>query len=158
PTLVGVDGRRALPAFTSLGSMRRWRVEARPIPVEATRAALSAVTEKAHVLVLDVAGPVPYVVEDRALRALAQGRDMSPLYDDGEVRDQLARAVAGAPGISSGHLEPAEGVDARVVLVATDAGREEVRAAAQRVAEALQQSTEVRGSVVRGLEIVVRGG
>jgi hypothetical protein len=32
PTLIGHDGRRAVPAFTSLDTLRRWRQEARPVP------------------------------------------------------------------------------------------------------------------------------
>src|SRR5260221_8642855 len=35
PTLVGRDGRRAIPAFTCLDALARWRPAARPVPAGA---------------------------------------------------------------------------------------------------------------------------
>ena len=35
PTLIGADGRAALPAFTSMEALTCWRVDARPVPVPA---------------------------------------------------------------------------------------------------------------------------
>jgi hypothetical protein len=35
PTLIGADGRAALPAFTCLDTLARWRADARPVPVPA---------------------------------------------------------------------------------------------------------------------------
>src|SRR6185437_9964939 len=56
PTLIGADGRRAVPAFTSLESMRRWQVDARPVPVTALSVWQSARADSCAV-VIDVAGP-----------------------------------------------------------------------------------------------------
>lgn len=69
--LTGADGRLALLAFTGTASLARWRADARPVPVAARQAALAAVQEEAVALMVDVAGPVPFVVEGPALRALA---------------------------------------------------------------------------------------
>jgi len=69
----GRDGRRALLAFTSLASLTAWNPEARPVPVPARTAALAAVQEDAAAVVVDIAGPVTFVVEGSALRALASG-------------------------------------------------------------------------------------
>lgn len=69
----GRDGRLALLAFTSTQSMRSWNPEARPVPVTAATAAVAAVHEGAEALVVDVAGPVRFVVEEHDLRALADG-------------------------------------------------------------------------------------
>jgi len=69
--LTGADGRLALLAFTGTEPLARWRSDARPVPVTARHAALAAVQEDAAALVVDVAGPVPFVVEGEALRALA---------------------------------------------------------------------------------------
>ena len=69
--LTGGDGRLALLAFTGTEALSRWRSDARPVPVTARHAALAAVQEKAAALVVDVAGPVPFVVEGEALRVLA---------------------------------------------------------------------------------------
>jgi hypothetical protein len=71
--LTGVDGRRALLAFTCLETLAAWRPEARPVPVTATLAARSALQEGAAALVVDVAGPTSYVVEGQLLEGLARG-------------------------------------------------------------------------------------
>lgn len=71
--LTGADGRRALLAFTSTGSMRAWQADARPVPVGFRDAALAAVHEGADALLVDVAGPVPFPVEGDDLRAAAAG-------------------------------------------------------------------------------------
>lgn len=70
--LTGADGRRALLAFSGTEAMRRWDPDARPVPVETHHAALAAVQEGASALLLDVAGPVRFVVEGEDLRALAR--------------------------------------------------------------------------------------
>lgn len=58
----GADGRTALLAFTGLESLHRWDPEARPVPVPARTAALAALQDGAAALLLDVAGPVRFVV------------------------------------------------------------------------------------------------
>lgn len=69
----GPGGRTALLAFTSLDAMRAWRADARPVPVPLTSAAQAARHDGADTLLLDVAGPVRFVVQDDDLRALAEG-------------------------------------------------------------------------------------
>jgi hypothetical protein len=71
--LTGQDGRQALLAFSGLEALGRWRADARPVPVTATLAARSALQEGASALVVDVAGPTPYVVEGDLLDGLARG-------------------------------------------------------------------------------------
>jgi SseB protein N-terminal domain len=58
----GADGRLALLAFTGLETLHRWDPEARPVPVPARTAALAALQDGADALLIDVAGPVQYVV------------------------------------------------------------------------------------------------
>jgi hypothetical protein len=70
----GRDGRTALLAFTGTESLRRWNPEARPVPVPAAQAAQAAVQDQASALLVDVAGPVMFVVEEEDLRALADGQ------------------------------------------------------------------------------------
>lgn len=77
--LTGADGRRALLAFTGLESMARWDPQARPVPVTTAIAALSAVQEEAAALLVDVAGPVRFVVQGEDLAALASGWRMASL-------------------------------------------------------------------------------
>ena len=71
--LTGRDGRQALLAFTGLATLAAWRADARPVPVAAPVAALSAVQEGAAALLVDVAGPTPYAVEGALLEGLARG-------------------------------------------------------------------------------------
>jgi hypothetical protein len=72
PLLVGADGRRALPVFSSVDSLRAWRPQARPVPVNGAEAVVSAVEDGGDGLVLDVAGPVMHVVEGAELRLLVE--------------------------------------------------------------------------------------
>jgi hypothetical protein len=72
--MTGRDGRTALLAFTGVESLRRWDPEARPVPVPLRRAAEAAVTDRATALVLDVAGPALFAIEDDDLRSLADGQ------------------------------------------------------------------------------------
>jgi hypothetical protein len=69
----GRDGRRALLAFTGMDTLRRWDPEARPVPVGIGRAAEAALQDGAAALVVDMAGPVRFVVGPEDLRELAQG-------------------------------------------------------------------------------------
>jgi hypothetical protein len=75
----GRDGRTALLAFTGSDALRRWDPAARPVPVPARRAAEAAVQDHAEALVVDVAGPVVFVVETDDLHELAQGHTLVEL-------------------------------------------------------------------------------
>ena len=77
----GRDGRTALLAFTSTGSLHRWNPEARPVPVPASRAAEAAVQDDAAAMLVDVAGPVRFVIETPDLRELAQGHTLARVSD-----------------------------------------------------------------------------
>ena len=72
--LTGADGRMALLAFTGTETLTGWNPEARPVAVPAPVAARAAVQEQAAALVVDVAGPVPFVVESENLLSLARLR------------------------------------------------------------------------------------
>jgi hypothetical protein len=90
------DGRRALPVFTSVAAMTAWRPDARPVPVQAARAALSAVSEDWALLVVDPAGPATALVPRPAVWALAQGKPWRPAVMSGVVDPQVADAVRAA--------------------------------------------------------------
>ncbi|MBW9206006.1 SseB family protein [Mumia sp. zg.B17] len=74
--LTGADGRKGLLAFSALETLRRWRPEARPVPVWAREAARAALAEGATALLLDLAGTVPVVVETDDLEHLAAGDEL----------------------------------------------------------------------------------
>ncbi|MFI6496318.1 SseB family protein [Nonomuraea typhae] len=71
PKLIGGDGREAVPAFTGAAALTRWRPDARPIQVSTLQVCRAAVAEQAAAVVVDVAGPVSFVIEGDVLTALA---------------------------------------------------------------------------------------
>ncbi len=77
----GRDGRRALLAFSSLERLARWNPHARPVPVPMADAARAAVAEHAAAVLVDVAGPVSFVVSGDDLSELAAGRVLVPAAD-----------------------------------------------------------------------------
>jgi hypothetical protein len=71
--LTGADGRQALLAFTSLDTMAAWQPDARPVAVPAADAGKAALQDEAAALLVDVAGPVTFVVEGDDLYGLGAG-------------------------------------------------------------------------------------
>ena len=71
--LQGADGRLALLAFTGTEALRAWNPDGRPVPVATVLAAQSALQDGAAALVVDVAGPVRFVVQGDDLERLAGG-------------------------------------------------------------------------------------
>jgi hypothetical protein len=69
----GGDGRLALLSFTGTATLAAWDPAARPVPVSVQVAARSALQDGAEALLVDVAGPVPLVVEGDDLEGLARG-------------------------------------------------------------------------------------
>lgn len=99
PTLIGQDGREALLAFTSVAALAAWDSDARPVPAPALRVLAAAVQQRNDALVLDVAGPVTFVVEGPEMGDLAAGfvavdaADQEPLT--GQVAGGLSTVAAG---------------------------------------------------------------
>ena len=77
PTLIGKDGRAAVLAFTGADTLGKWRRDARPVPVPGPRAWAAARTE-ADAVVVDIAGPVPLIVEGARLAAWPQANRRPP--------------------------------------------------------------------------------
>lgn len=50
------DGSRALPVFGDLAALRRWRLDARPVPLSGAQACAAALDERASTVLLDPAG------------------------------------------------------------------------------------------------------
>ncbi len=74
PVMVGADGRRALPAFTSLEALTAWDPAARPVPVATAQAAAGALEEQCAFLVVDPAGPATWVADRAEVEWLAGRR------------------------------------------------------------------------------------
>ena len=105
PTLIGLDGRRAIPAFTSLDSMRGWRADARPVAAAADRVWQAAAADCCAVII-DVAGPVPLAVEGARLAALAQGQPVPAPCTDSDVHEIVTDVLAGQLAVAAFELRP----------------------------------------------------
>jgi hypothetical protein len=92
PTLIGNDGRAAVIAFTSADTLARWRQDARPVPVPGPRLWPAAVTE-ADAVVVDIAGPVPLIIEGARLAALAAGQPPPAAHEDPDIRAAVAEII-----------------------------------------------------------------
>ena len=135
PTLVGNDGRKAVIAFTGVETITRWRADARPVPVPAPRLWPAVAAEEADAVVVDVAGPVPLVIEGARLRALADGEPPPAAHNDPDIRAQVAAVTAGFT------LEP----DLTVVLNAASPADAGIAAAiAARLAPRLRRGVAFR--------------
>ncbi len=157
PTLVGRDGRPAVLAFTCLDALTRWRPRARPVPVPANRVWLAA-RQEAGAAVIDLAGPVPVVVDGVRLSALAAGRPVPLPQDDPDVHAAAREAFAREPAISAAQLSgPGAGGDVGVqVTLAAGAGPAQAGDAVQRAVASFMAATG--GRFRRGVEVSVAGG
>ena len=156
PTVIGGDGRAALPAFTSAASLARWRPGARPVPVPAAQVWQSGASE-ASAVVIDIAGPVPFAVDGARLAALAQGRPPPQPHEDPDVTALAREALAAEPVIAGYRLQPGtDGTDLTLLLVPVPGhGPGEVRDAAQRAGQRLMGGAGDR--LRRGIQIAVAG-
>jgi SseB protein N-terminal domain len=153
-TVTGVDGRRALPVFTSPEALTRWRPDARPVPVPGRRAALSAVAEGCDLLDLDPAGPVPYVVRRPAVWCVGRGLTWIPSYADPLVAQEIS-ALSGGEGLES-RAEPGGSAELRIVLgLPAGLDADEVQRIVGRFERALSRSERIAESV-DSVEVVVR--
>ncbi|MBP8539405.1 SseB family protein, partial [Streptomyces sp. MK37H] len=147
------DGRRALPAFTSLETLARWRPDARPVAVPLRQALEATAHEKADTLVLDLAGPVPYQLTGPALLALAEGRTSADPLADPAVTEAVRTVLAAEPEVLRAHLAPAADADGMLALALTPEAP--ARETAHRVAGALAADEVLRARLVRGLTLAL---
>jgi hypothetical protein len=118
PTLIGQDGRAAVPAFTSLAAMHAWQPGARPVPADAARVWQAAAADAAAV-VLDIAGPVPLAIDGARLAALAAGQPVPPPEQDPDVHAVIGAVAAVHPEVTAVRLaggQAGEGPDLTVEL------------------------------------------
>ena len=148
-TLTAPDGQRALPVFTGTAALQEWDESARPIPATAARVAQAAVGERCDVIVVDVAGPDPFVLRPSMVWALAQGREWVPPHEDPFVAQALDGAVAGIDEVT-GH-GVAAGTEAGELVVELEIvpglGQEQLQSVVQRVGERLAGDGELRARI-----------
>ncbi|MDO5683143.1 MAG: SseB family protein [Propionibacteriaceae bacterium] len=94
------DGRRAMLAFTGVDALTAWNPQARPVPATLDVVADTATQSSAGTVVVDLAGPHPFVIEGSVLENLALGRRLVRLPDD------TYGWLAPAGGQTDGHDHP----------------------------------------------------
>ncbi|MBI1377452.1 MAG: SseB family protein [Frankiales bacterium] len=154
-SLLAADGRRALLAFASVASMAGWDPDARGVPAPAARVAAAALEEGADAVMLDLVGPVPFVVEGPDLAALAHGRVHRAEADAG-VRAAVARCAERVAGLLDVRaVDPAEHGEPDcdlLVLVRVEPGVD-AASAADALARALLAEPVVAGAAPRGVAV-----
>ena len=94
-TVAAPDGRRVLPVFTSVDTMRRWDATARPVPVQGVRTALAAADDDTDLIVIDPGSPTEFVLRRPAVWAIAQGKAWEPSPSSPEVFLGLQESIGG---------------------------------------------------------------
>jgi len=157
PEIIGRDGRRALPAFTCLEAVQRWRPAARPVPVPAAAVWQSAI-QSCYAVVIDIAGPVPIAIEGARLAALAAGGDLPGMHEDPDVWQQVAAATAEvAPGTRVRLSQPNGGLDFTLEIAPPPGSSGLVpEDVASRVADAV--CARLAGRVRSGIAVLRRPG
>lgn len=98
-TVAAPDGRRVLPVFTSVDSMRAWDPLARPVPVDGVRTALSAAADDTDLIVIDPGSDTEFVLRRPAVWAIGQGHPWEPAPVSPEVFAGLQASVGGELGV-----------------------------------------------------------
>ncbi|WP_210508852.1 SseB family protein [Naasia sp. SYSU D00057] len=106
-TVAGPDGRRVLPAFTSVEAMRVWNPSARPVPAESERVALAAAAEDTDLVVLDAGSETEFVLRRPAVWALGRGTRWIPPHEDRELAAEFA-ATSADPAVVDVRLVPGD--------------------------------------------------
>lgn len=150
------NGQAALPLFTSVEALNAWSAEARPVPLQAERAAQAAVAEGCTMLIIDAGRARPLTLSRSALWALAQGRAWSAPHRDAEVLAEVARlpqliAEVTAAGLAPGNERE---VELRLTLV-PGLTRAQLSAVLERVSAFLSTS-DVVAERVSSLKLTLR--
>lgn len=147
-TLTAPDGQRALPVFTGTYALSEWDEAARPIPVEAARAAQAAISEQCDVIVVDVSGPDTIVLRPSMIYALATNREWLPGHEDPFVAQSVAQALAAEENVVDHDLiagEPqGQGVLGIRLRLPTGLQPQQIQDLATRVGERLATDGEFR--------------
>jgi hypothetical protein len=153
-SIVGVDGRAALLAFTSVAAMAAWDSTARGIPALAETVGRAALEDGAAAVLLDIAGPARATIAGRALEVLASGVPWPAPYDDPEVQDAVAQVLGRLAGLSAYQVLQGDGDADLTVLVEADDDTD-VATLAGLVAEALADDLVVTDRCPGGFEVGV---
>jgi hypothetical protein len=93
-TVLGPDGQKVLPVFSSVAAMQSWNKTARPVPVEPVKAALAAASEETHRIVIDPGSVTEFAIRRPAIEAIAKSIDWLPPEQRDDVHAAFKAAIA----------------------------------------------------------------
>jgi hypothetical protein len=88
------DQQTGLPVFSSVDTMKAWNTDARPVPSDAVRAALSAATDGTTRIILDPGSKTEFAFRRAAIAALAQQKSWRPPHLDESVIGAFRSGIA----------------------------------------------------------------
>ncbi|WP_201521320.1 SseB family protein [Gulosibacter hominis] len=149
-TVAAPDGRGVVPVFSSVAAMKAWDADARPVPVDARRAALAAVEAGSDVLILDAANPdTEFVVRRPAVWAIAQGHDYVEPWVDPQVLQRIQPLLEIDPVVTSINVLPGDaqarfaGPEVQLVVELTETDREHRQAVLHEIQQRIGADTEL---------------
>lgn len=95
------DGQTALPVFSSVAAMQVWDAKARPVPIEASRVALAAASEKNGRIILDPGTATEFAIRQTAFRAIAENLPWQHPAQNQAVKAAFAAAIDAEPTIEN---------------------------------------------------------
>lgn len=108
-TVAGPDGRRAMPVFSSVKTMRAWNPEARPIPVPMPQAAIAAAQDETALIIVDPGTPDSEIgVRRTQLEAVALAQTVKPAWADDSVQMAFQASIAGNQQVQAVFLMPGD--------------------------------------------------
>lgn len=144
------DQQDGLPVFSSVESMKAWNETARPVPVDARKAALAAAQEGNTRIILDPGSATEFVIRRPAIAAIAQSLPWLHPVKDERVQAAFAEATSGINEILGFELKD---IDPQSVLAAAEVqlelrlvsglDREQLDEIMQQLAKALAASHDI---------------
>jgi hypothetical protein len=107
-TVAAPDGRRVLPVFTSVDTMKQWDAAARPVPADGVRTALAAADDDTDLIVIDPGSETEFVLRRPAVWAIGQGIDWEPSHLSAEVYRGLQESIAAELAVLDLGVEPGD--------------------------------------------------
>jgi len=124
-TVAGPSGEKVIPAFTSVAAMSAWKLEARPIPIDAQRVALAAASEQTDRIVVNP-GTDSIVLRRPVVWSIAQGNPYTAPWESAEFLSETRNLLAGIDdlvevGVGAGDPNATgDGPDVRLILGLVD--------------------------------------
>jgi hypothetical protein len=149
------DGQTGLPVFSSVATMTRWNMTARPVPSDAIRVALAAASEGNTRIVLDPGSETEFVFRRPAIKAMAMQQEWVPAFLNEAVGQAFAAPLdENEPSVLAIYLEAGDpdsrlnGAELQISLkLKSGLNQDEVQALVARLADAWSKSELIAESV-----------